>query len=129
MPYGELEEVKRLSGGPKTSTVTDEEVTDCIISADDEINIKTGKFDWSSQDLGYKTVKKASNYLAASNVIIAWDPDNLDKADDLRRQGLDLINSLINGKFPGGNSSVVIGVTSYATYQLNDELEPFMSTY
>ena len=130
MPYGIVDEVRRLAGLPEDQqVVTDSEIEDMILSADDEVEIKTGKFDWSSQDEGYKTVEEASNFLAAYSVVVAWDPDQLEKAKELRSRGQELIKSLMMGKFTSGNSSVVIGSTSYGTYQLNDELDPFMSTY
>lgn len=132
MPYGIVDEVRRLSGIPSDSTVvTDAEITDMILSSDDEVSIATGKFDWSSIDEGYKTVEEASNFLAAYSVIVAWDPtpENLDKSKELRSRGLELIKSLKMGRFTSGNSGVVIGSTSYSTYQLNDVLDPFTSVY
>jgi DNA phosphorothioation-dependent restriction protein DptG len=132
MPYGIVEDVRRLAGIPSDNdVVTDAEIQDMILSSDDEVSIATGKFDWSSQDEGYKTVEEASNFLAAYSVIVAWDPtpDNLDKAKELRSRGLELIKSLKMGRFTSGNSSVVIGSTTYNTYQLNDSVEPFMSEY
>lgn len=132
MPYGIVDEVRRLAGLPDDSTVvTDAEITDMILSSDDEVSIATGKFDWTSVDEGYKTVEEASNFLAAYSVIVAWDPtpENLDKAKELRSRGLELIKSLKMGRFTSGNSGVVIGSTAYSTYQLNSDLDPFTSVY
>src|SRR5687768_17426672 len=97
MPYGIVDEVRRLAGIPSNSeVVTDAEITDMILSSDDEVSIATGKFDWSSIDEGYKAVEEASNFLAAYSVIVAWDPtpENLEKAKELRSRGLQLIQSL-----------------------------------
>lgn len=132
MPYGIVDEIRRLAGIPDDDVVvTDAEITDMILSSDDEVSIATGKFDWSSVDEGYKTVEEASNFLAAYSVIVAWDPtpENLEKAKELRSRGLELINQLKIGRFTSGNSSVVIGSTSYGTYQLNEDVDPFTSVY
>jgi hypothetical protein len=132
MPYGIVDEIRRLAGIPSDDeVVTDAEITDMILSSDDEVSIATGKFDWSSVDEGYKTVEEASNFLAAYSVIVAWDPtpENLEKAKELRSRGLELIKSLKMGRFTSGNSSVVIGSTSYTTYQLNEDVDPFTSVY
>lgn len=132
MPYGIVDEIRRLAGIPDDDVVvTDAEITDMILSSDDEVSIATGKFDWSSVDEGYKTVEEASNFLAAYSVIVAWDPtpENLEKAKELRSRGLELIKQLKMGRFTSGNSSVVIGSTSYSTYQLNSDLDPFTSVY
>lgn len=132
MPYGIVEDVRRLSGIPSDSeVVTDSQIQEMILSSDDEISIATGKFDWSSQDEGYKTIETASNFLAAYSVIVAWDPteENLQKAKELRSRGLELIKELKMGKFTSGNSAIVIGSTDYATHQLNDSLDPFTSIY
>lgn len=132
MPYGIVDDVRRLAGLPDDSTVvTDAEIQDMILSSDDEVSISTGKFDWTSVDEGYKTVEEASNFLAAYSVIVAWDPtpENLDKAKELRSRGLELIKSLKMGRFTSGNSGVVIGATAYHTYQMNDALDPFTSVY
>ena len=111
--------------------LTDEEIEDMILSSDSEIEISTGKFNWSSQDEGYKTVEEASNFLAAYSVIVAWDPteDNLRKARELRSRGMELIQNLKMGRFTSGNSGVVIGSTSYQSYPLNPDADPFMSVY
>ena len=132
MPYGIVDEIRRLAGIPDDDTVvTDSEIEDMILSSDSEIEIATGKFGWTSLDEGYKTVEDASNFLAAYSVIVAWDPtpENLDKAKELRSRGLELIKSLKMGRFTSGNSSVAIGSTDYATYQLNSDLDPFTSVY
>lgn len=132
MPYAIVADVRRLAGIPDDGVViTDSEIADMIESSDTEVQIATGKFDWSSVDEGYKAVEQASNFLAAYSVIVAWDPteENLNKAKELRSRGLELIKELKMGKFSDGNSSIVIGSTDYATYQLNDSVDPFMSTY
>jgi DNA phosphorothioation-dependent restriction protein DptG len=111
--------------------VTDAEITDMILSSDSEVEISTGKFDWSSIDEGYKTIEEASNFLAAYSVIVAWDPtpENLDKAKELRSRGLELIKSVKMGRFTSGNSSVVIGATDYMSYPMNPDVDPFISVY
>lgn len=132
MPYGIVEEIRRLAGIPSDSTViTDAEIADMIESSDSEVQISTGKFDWSSIDEGYKTIEEASNFLAAYSVIVAWDPtpENLDKAKELRSRGLELIKSVKMGRFTSGNSSVVIGATDYRSYPMNPDVDPFMSVY
>lgn len=132
MAYGIVAEIRRICGIPDDSTVvTDAEIADMILSSDSEIEIATGHFGWTSQDEGYKTVEEASNFLAAYSVIVAWDPtpENLDKAKELRSRGLELIKSLKMGRFSAGNSGVVVGSSSYGTYQLNDTLDPFTSVY
>ena len=132
MAYGIVDEVRRICGIPDDDgVVTDTEIEDMIKSSDSEIEIATGNFSWSSIDEGYKTVEEASNLLAAYSVIVAWDPteENLNKAKELRTRGLQLIQALKMGKFTSGNSSIVVGSSDYATYQLNDSLDPFTSVY
>lgn len=132
MPYGIVDEVRTLCGIPDDDeVVTDAEIEDMILSSDDEVSIATGKFYWSSTDEGYRTVEQASNFLAAYSVIVAWAPteENLNKAKELRSRGLELIKQLKMGRFSDGSSSIAIGSTSYATYQLNEDVDPFMSVY
>lgn len=131
MAYGVISEVRRLTGSPSSSTViTDQQISDQITSADSEINVTTGKFDWATTDYGYAMIQEASNFLAAYNVIIAWDPDNLDKAREYRKRGKDLITELLGGNIPTGNPLRIIGVKSYTTHYYDTmNIDGFLSDY
>lgn len=132
MVYGLITRVRYYCKVEDDDTdVTDAEIIDALGDADVRINLQTGRDEWTSADYGWDLVQDVSAMFAAADIMLSWDERYTPKANSLYNRAKDKLNQLIRGYFPDNVESGTrfMGVTSYATNQLNEEVEPFESRY
>lgn len=79
MVIAEITNVRTLCGNRGTSIISDAKITEAIDFADSFVKTKTQKQDWASlTDVDYESIKKASEYIAASDILSGFADEEED---------------------------------------------------
>ena len=92
--YGVTATVRILAGNPPAAEVSDATVDAQIADADSLINVETGKSNWTSTDVDFNAVRRASNFYAAAAILNIFDQTKPEIANSYREEFWKIIKSL-----------------------------------
>lgn len=125
MAYGDRGRLRKLSGGLTTSTLSDSDLDDIILYADNMVNAETGKNDWINTDTMWPLVQAASEFFGSSRIRDMFsDPDQV--SNDHFQTALDIC-ARIAKSFGNTLSGVVIRSKGYQSYPLNRQGDIYFS--
>lgn len=114
--YGQIDEVKELSGNVPDDEVDETQYHNAISKADDLINERTGRT-WTTNDPGFKTVQAMSNYFAASQILDHFrDPEK--KSEWLWKKFTDMMDMFLESSSlstPGSTKGQLLKTTGPET--------------
>lgn len=100
--------VRRNAGNRSPAILPEIKITEAITFSDGYVQTYTQKYDWAAGHPDYQSVKKASEFLAASEIRAGF-PDQEDESDEMWDRGikmLDAINEHTSATGVGGQVNI-----------------------
>lgn len=121
MPIADRNTVRRLAGNRSAQIVPDDKIDTAIMFSDTYIKTYTQNYTWAISDVDYESVKKASEYLASSEIRAAFQ-DETDESEEQWDRGISILDAVNKNSASAGASSpgrTNIRTRPYRTTPLN----------
>jgi len=121
-PYGDIVQVRRLSGNRPVSDISDIDMSQGVAYGDARAESETGFSPYLTSDPFYPLIKQASEYFASSWVIDHYESEST-KGDDHYAKAMDICFSIREAS----PDSLFVLNSQYATYPLNPSAPMYRS--